>query len=93
MRGKHILMWKVIQAGNYAGTGNLFIMLDFRWVRGKITRGRYLTFKGAGKVPAMKFYAGKVNAGNHPRTRKWLRKNKSFYIIICFLCKLTSVEV
>jgi hypothetical protein len=44
-------------------------MLDFRWVRGKITRGRYLAFKGAGKVPAGKDYAVKVNAGNHPRTK------------------------
>ncbi len=43
-------------------------MLDFRWARGKVTRGRVLTFNGAGKGLAGKFYAGKVNAGNHPRT-------------------------
>ncbi len=43
-------------------------MLDFRWARGKVTRGRVLTFNGVGKGLAGKFYAGKVNAGNHPRT-------------------------
>jgi hypothetical protein len=68
MRGKQRNIWKVIQAGNYAGAGNLFLMLDFRWVQGKIMRGRYLTFKGAGKPPAVNFYVGSVNAGKDPRT-------------------------
>jgi hypothetical protein len=61
-------MRNFIQAGKYAGAGNLAFMLDFRWVQGKITRGRLLTFNGAGKGLAGNFYAGKGIAGNHPRT-------------------------
>jgi hypothetical protein len=40
----------------------------FIWVQGKITRGRLLTFNGAGKGLAGNFYVGKVNMGKHPRT-------------------------
>ncbi len=35
---------------------------------GKDHAGRLLTFNGAGKGLAGNFYAGKVNAGNNPRT-------------------------
>ena len=43
-------------------------MLDFRWVRGKIMRGRLLNFHGAGKGLAVKGSAGNKLAGNYPRT-------------------------
>ncbi len=59
----NILCCHLYYAGNYAGAGNLALMLDFRWVRGKNTAGTI-----AWKAPAGKFYTGKVNAGNHPRT-------------------------
>ncbi len=62
-------------AGKYAGTGNLAFMLDFRWVRGKNTRGRCLAFKGVGKAPAVKTFAGKKSAGKDPRTTFFYKTN------------------
>jgi hypothetical protein len=63
-----LLCCHLYYAGNYAGAGNPPLMLDFRWVRGNITRGRCLAFIGAGKVPAVNFSTGSVNAGKDPRT-------------------------
>jgi hypothetical protein len=34
MRGKQSFVWALTLCGDYAGTGNLALMLDFRWVRG-----------------------------------------------------------
>jgi len=67
--------------GKYAGVGNLAFMLDFRWVRGKITWGRLLTFNGAGKGLAGNFYTGKVNAGDNPRTEMLATIKRSSLLI------------
>jgi hypothetical protein len=49
-------MYTFVLGGERGRCGEPTTYAEFRWARGKITRGRLLTFNGAGNTPAGYFY-------------------------------------